>query len=134
MAKAFYSYQKMVAYFFNIAFMEWRYTDADLTLLIKHNDRKAFDYIYACYTPLQKRIIKKMDIVEPAANTILRRIFYDPWMGIHQYDPQTQPLYLWMHNMTREKAWQYIRNKATSAAGSYSSINEGKQPSPILFS
>ncbi|WP_229254882.1 RNA polymerase sigma factor [Dyadobacter linearis] len=85
------------------------YCEQDLVVLLKNNNRLAFEYLYDNYASGLYGIICKMVRDDDVASDVLQEAFIKIWKNISYYDHQKGSLFTWMLNITRHTAIDHIR-------------------------
>jgi RNA polymerase sigma-70 factor (ECF subfamily) len=84
-------------------------SEQKLVLLVKQNNKSAFNYLYSSYSSALFITISKIVADKHIAEDILQETFVNIWANIEQYDPEKGHLYTWMRNIAKNKAIDYTR-------------------------
>lgn len=87
------------------------YTEEELLLLLKGQDRQAFNYLYRQYSGALYGVVYKLIADEQTSQDVLQEVFIKVWNSISQYDSQKGRLYTWMLNIARNAAIDKMRSK-----------------------
>ncbi len=87
------------------------YTEEQLIALLKEQNKKAFDYLYANYSPVLFGVVKRIVIDNETAQDVLQDVFVKIWNNIKQYDSKKGRIYTWMINVARNSAIDKLRSK-----------------------
>lgn len=88
-----------------------KYSEEELTQLLRRQDRKAFNYLYDNYSDAIYGIVLKVVQTEEVAQDLMQDIFVKIWKNIAQYDGSKGRLFTWMLNIARNSAIDYLRIK-----------------------
>ncbi len=87
------------------------YNETDLVLLLKQQDRTAFDYLYERYSGALYSVILNIVPDKETGNDILQEVFVKIWRQVEQYDPSKGRLFTWMLNIARNASIDFTRGK-----------------------
>lgn len=96
---------------FTLAPIAATYSEQELVLLLKQQNRDAFNYLYKNYSAVLYGIINKVVFDEETANDVLQEAFVKIWNNIGQYDAAKGRIYTWMLNIARNTAIDKLRSK-----------------------
>lgn len=96
---------------FTLAPIAATYSEQELVLLLKQQNRDAFNYLYKNYSAVLYGIINKVVFDEETANDVLQEAFVKIWNNIGQYDASKGRIYTWMLNIARNTAIDKLRSK-----------------------
>src|SRR5271156_5745929 len=85
------------------------YSESELIILIKQNDKKGFDFLYANYAAALSFTIGKIITDKHTAEDILQEVFINIWININQYDVSKGHFYTWMRNIAINKCKDFLR-------------------------
>jgi len=87
------------------------YSEEELLLLLKQQDRHAFNHLYRQYSGALYGVILKVISDEQTAQDVLQDVFVKIWNNVTQYDSGRGRLYTWMLNIARNAAIDKLRSK-----------------------
>lgn len=101
------------------------YTESELIVQLKSNNRDAFEYLYERYSPALYGIILKVVKDEEKASDSMQDAFLKIWKNISRYDPEKGTLFTWILNVARNTAIDKLRlDVKTEKVISLSSVSE----------
>ena len=93
------------------------YTEEELVLLLKQQNRDVFNYLYKNYAGVLYGVVNKVVYDPETANDVLQEAFVKIWNNINQYNPQKGRIYTWMINIARNAAIDKLRSKGEIMKG-----------------
>ncbi len=93
------------------------YSEEELVLLLRQQNRDAFNYLYKNYAGVLFGVIHKVIADDETANDVLQEAFVKIWNNIAQYDPNKGRIYTWMLNIARNSAIDKLRSKGEIMKG-----------------
>ncbi|MCF2506828.1 hypothetical protein L0663_25785 [Dyadobacter sp. CY107] len=90
------------------------FTQQQLELDLKANQRAAFEYFYDRYSPGLYGIICNIIPDQPIASEILQEAFIEFWQNIRLYDAKSGTIFSWALNIARRKAMDRATDKLPS--------------------
>ncbi len=93
------------------------YSEEELVLLLKQQNREAFNHLYKNYAGVLYGIIIKLIFDEQTAQDVLQEVFVKIWNSIEQHDPKKGRIYTWMINIARNTAIDKLRSKGEIMKG-----------------
>jgi len=93
------------------------YSEEELVLLLKHQSKDAFSYLYKQYGGVLFGVVNKVIYDEQTAQDVLQEVFVKIWNNIAQYNPQKGRIYTWMINIARNAAIDKLRSKGEIMKG-----------------
>ncbi len=87
------------------------YNEEELVVLLKQQNREAFNYLYNNYAGGLYGVIKKVITDDQTAQDVLQDVFVKIWNNIEQYNPGKGRIYTWMINIARNAAIDKLRSK-----------------------
>ena len=91
--------------------IEKKYTESELTMLLKQRDQSAFAYLYDNYSGALNSVILPIVKEEESACDILQEVFVRIWKQIDNYDETKGRLFTWMLNIARNASIDLLRSK-----------------------
>lgn len=88
-----------------------KYSEDELVLLLKEQNRQAFSYLYDNYAAVLNGVIYRMVEDKELAEDILQEVFIKIWNNFAQYDNNKGRLFTWMLNLTRNLTIDTLRSK-----------------------
>jgi RNA polymerase sigma factor (sigma-70 family) len=86
-----------------------KYSEEELVLALKRNERVAFDFLYDHYSGALFNIISKTLRDEEKAADVLQESFLKIWKNIASYNPEKGRLFTWIMNIARNGAIDAVR-------------------------
>lgn len=83
----------------------------ELILLLKKQEKAAFEYLYDHYSAALYGIILRIVKKDTLAEEVLQDAFLKIWKNIASYDPSKGRLFTWMLNISRNQAIDKTRSK-----------------------
>ena len=101
------------------------YTEFELVLLLKNNNREAFEYLYDRYSPALFGIILKIVKDEEKAADVMQDSFLKIWKNMGNYNSEKGSLFTWILNVTRNTAIDKLRvDVKTQMSVSWENVKE----------
>ena len=88
-----------------------KYSEEELIMLLRNEDKNAFSYLYNNYAAALNGIIMRMVEDNQLAEDILQEAFLKIWNNFKQYDNSKGRLFTWMINITRNLTIDTLRSK-----------------------
>ena len=85
------------------------YTEQELILSLKRNDREAFEYLYDRYSSALYGIILRIVKDEERAADVMQDAFLKIWKNIASYNAEKGTLFTWILNVARNTAIDKLR-------------------------
>jgi RNA polymerase sigma factor (sigma-70 family) len=86
-----------------------KYSEEELVLALKRNERLAFEFLYDHYSGALYNIISKTLRDEEKAADVLQESFLKIWKNIASYNPEKGRLFTWIMNIARNGAIDAVR-------------------------
>ncbi|AEI50910.1 RNA polymerase sigma factor [Runella slithyformis] len=86
-----------------------KYDEGELVEMLRHQDQKAFNYLYDNYSDALYGVVLKLVRTEETAQDLLQEIFVKIWKNIARYDVGKGRLFTWMLNIARNTSIDYLR-------------------------
>ena len=86
-----------------------KYSEEELVLALKRNERTAFEFLYDHYSGALFNIISKTLRDEEKAADVLQESFLKIWKNIASYNPEKGRLFTWIMNIARNGAIDAVR-------------------------
>lgn len=86
-----------------------KYSEEELVLALKRNEKVAFDFLYDHYSGALFNIISKTLRDEEKAADVLQESFVKIWKNIASYNPEKGRLFTWIMNIARNGAIDAVR-------------------------
>lgn len=86
-----------------------KYDEGELVEMLRHQDQKAFNYLYDNYSDALYGVVLKLVRTEETAQDLLQEIFVKIWKNIALYDVGKGRLFTWMLNIARNTSIDYLR-------------------------
>jgi len=87
-----------------LAASKLKYSEEELVLALKRNERTAFEFLYDHYSGALFNIISKTLRDEERAADVLQESFLKIWKNIASYNPEKGRLFTWIMNIARNGA------------------------------
>jgi RNA polymerase sigma factor (sigma-70 family) len=87
-----------------LATSKLKYSEEELVLALKRNERTAFEFLYDHYSGALFNIISKTLRDEERAADVLQESFLKIWKNIASYNPEKGRLFTWIMNIARNGA------------------------------
>ncbi len=84
--------------------MDTELTDIEIIQRINNHDSKALEVLYDRYSPVLYTLVKRIVDEKSKAEEILSEIFVIIWLKSNKYDLNSNNLYSWLINLSRNKA------------------------------
>ncbi len=88
-----------------------RYSEEELVISLKMNQRTAFEYLYDNYSAALFGIISRIIKDEEKAADVMQDVFLKIWRKIGEYEPGKASLYTWMMNIARNASIDLYRKE-----------------------
>lgn len=88
-----------------------RYSEEELVISLKKNQRPAFEYLYDNYSAALFGIISRVIKDEEKAADVMQDVFLKIWKKIGDYEPGRASLYTWMMNIARNASIDLYRKE-----------------------
>ena len=88
------------------------YCENDLVVLLKANDKAAFEYLYDNYAAGLYGIIRRIVKDDDKADDVMQDSFIKIWKNISSYDASKGTLFTWLLNVARHTAIDRSRTDA----------------------
>jgi RNA polymerase sigma factor (sigma-70 family) len=88
-----------------------KYSEDELVIALKKNQRHAFDYLYDNYSSALFGVISRIIPDEEKAADLLQDVFLKIWKKIGDYEPGKAKLYTWMMNIARNASIDLYRKE-----------------------
>lgn len=93
------------------------YSEEELVLLLKQQNRDAFTYLYNNYSGVLYGVVRKVVYDEQTAQDVLQEVFVKIWNNIDRFDATKGRIYTWMLNIARNAAIDKLRSKGEIMKG-----------------
>lgn len=93
------------------------YSEEELVLLLKQQNRDAFTYLYNNYSAVLYGVVRKVVYDEQTAQDVLQEVFVKIWNNIDRFDAAKGRIYTWMLNIARNAAIDKLRSKGEIMKG-----------------
>ncbi len=93
-----------------------KYSEDELVLALKKNERTAFDFLYDHYSGALFNVITKTLRDEERAADVLQESFLKIWKNIASYNPEKGRLFTWILNIARNGAIDAVRMEGRKPA------------------
>lgn len=93
-----------------------KYSEEELVLALKRNERTAFEFLYDHYSGALFNIISKTLRDEERAADVLQESFLKIWKNIASYNPEKGRLFTWIMNIARNGAIDAARAEGRKPA------------------
>jgi RNA polymerase sigma factor (sigma-70 family) len=87
------------------------YSEQDLVVLLKEQNREGFNYLYENYSAALFTIIHQIIADRETASDVLQEVFINIWRKADLYDAAKGRLFTWMLNIARNAAIDKLRSK-----------------------
>ena len=88
-----------------------KYSEQELVVLLKVQNKDAFNYLYDHYSGALFTIINQIVSDKDTASDVLQDVFVNIWKKISTYDETKGRLFTWMLNIARNAAIDKVRSK-----------------------
>jgi len=86
-------------------------TDIELIQRITNRDSKALESLYNRYSPVLYTLVKRIVVDKEKSEEILADIFVIIWQKSSMFDVNSNNLYCWLINLSRNKALDFVRRE-----------------------
>jgi RNA polymerase sigma-70 factor (ECF subfamily) len=107
-------------------------TDIEIIKKIINRDSKALESLYDRYSPVLFTLIKRIVGDQSKAEEILSEVFVIIWLKSEKYDLNSHNLFIWLINLSRNKALDYKRREESLVTDEYTDEYEDKNIIPDL--
>ena len=112
--------------------MDTKLTDIELIQRISNRDSKALEALYDRYSPVLYTLVKKIVNDKSKAEEVIAEIFVIIWQKSSKFDVNSDNLYSWLINFSRNKALDFIRRERALIVDEYNDEYEDKFIFPNL--
>ena len=112
--------------------MDTKLTDIELIQRISNRDSKALEALYDRYSPVLYTLVKKIVNDKSKAEEVITEIFVIIWQKSSKIVINSDNLYSWLINFTRNKALDFIKRERTLIIDEYNDEYEDKFIFPNL--
>jgi RNA polymerase sigma-70 factor (ECF subfamily) len=112
--------------------LDTKLTDIELIQRISNRDSKALEALYDRYSPVLYTLVKKIVNDKSKAEEVIAEIFVIIWQKSSKFDVNSDNLYSWLINFTRNKALDFIRREKALIVDEYNDEYEDKFIFPNL--
>ena len=112
--------------------MDTKLTDIELIQRISNRDSKALEALYDRYSPVLYTLVKKIVNDKSKAEEVIAEIFVILWQKSSKIVVNSDNLYSWLINFTRNKALDFIRRESALIADEYNDEYQDKFIFPNL--
>ena len=112
--------------------MDTKLTDIELIQRISNRDSKALELLYDRFSPVLYTLVKKIVNDKSIAEEVIAEIFIIIWQKSSKFDVNSENLYAWIINLTRNKALDIIRRENALIVDEYNDDYENKFIFPNL--
>jgi len=99
--------------------LDTKLTDIELIQRISNRDSKALEALYDRYSPVLYTLVKKIVTNKAVAEEVIAEIFVIIWQKSSKFDVNSDNLYLWLINFSRNKALDFIRRERALIVDDY---------------
>jgi RNA polymerase sigma-70 factor (ECF subfamily) len=114
--------------------MDTNLTDIEIIERINTRDSKALEVLYDRYSPVLYTLVKRIVEEKSKAEEILAEIFVIIWQKSYKYFLNSNNLYCWLINLSRNKALDFKRRESLLIDEEYSGDYEDNYIIPNLSS
>lgn len=93
-----------------------KYSEEELVVALKRNERAAFEFLYDHYSGALFNIISKTLRDEEKAADVMQESFLKIWKNIASYNPEKGRLFTWIMNIARNGAIDAVRAEGRKPA------------------
>ena len=93
-----------------------KYSEEELVVALKRNERTAFEFLYDHYSGALFNIISKTLRDEEKAADVMQESFLKIWKNIASYNPEKGRLFTWIMNIARNGAIDAVRAEGRKPA------------------
>ena len=112
--------------------MDTKLTDIELIQRISNRDSKALEALYDRYSPVLYTLVKKIVNDKSKAEEVIAEIFVILWQKSSKIVVNSDNLYSWLINFTRNKALDFIRRESALIVDEYNDEYQDKFIFPNL--
>ena len=112
--------------------MDTKLTDIELIQRISNRDSKALEALYDRYSPVLYTLVKKIVNDKSKAEEVIAEIFVIIWQKSSKFDVNSDNLYSWLINFSRNKALDFIKRERALIVDEYNDEYEDKFIFPNL--
>jgi len=112
--------------------LDTKLTDIELIQRISNRDSKALEALYDRYSPVLYTLVKKIVNDKSKAEEVIAEIFVILWQKSSKIVVNSDNLYSWLINFTRNKALDFIRRESALIADEYNDEYQDKFIFPNL--
>jgi RNA polymerase sigma-70 factor (ECF subfamily) len=94
-------------------------TDIELIKRITNRDSKALESLYNRYSPVLYTLVKRIVVDKEKSEEILADIFVIIWQKSSMFDVNSNNLYCWLINISRNKALDFVRREKSLITDEY---------------
>jgi len=94
-------------------------TDIELIQRITNRDSKALESLYNRYSPVLYTLVKRIVVDKEKSEEILADIFVIIWQKSSMFDVNSNNLYCWLINISRNKALDFVRREKSLITDEY---------------
>ena len=99
--------------------MDTELTDIELIQRITNRDSKALESLYNRYSPVLYTLVKRIVVDKEKSEEILADIFVIIWQKSSMFDVNSNNLYCWLINISRNKALDFVRREKSLITDEY---------------
>lgn len=99
--------------------MDTELTDIELIKRITNRDSKALESLYNRYSPVLYTLVKRIVVDKEKSEEILADIFVIIWQKSSMFDVNSNNLYCWLINISRNKALDFVRREKSLITDEY---------------
>jgi len=112
--------------------LDTKLTDIELIQRISYRDSKALEALYDRYSPVLYTLVKKIVNDKSKAEEVITEIFVIIWQKSSKIVINSDNLYSWLINFTRNKTLDFIKRERTLIVDEYNDEYEDKFIFPNL--
>jgi len=112
--------------------LDTKLTDIELIQRISNRDSKALEALYDRYSPVLYTLVKKIVNDKSKAEEVIAEIFVILWQKSSKIVVNSDNLYSWLINFTRNKALDFIRRESALIVDEYNDEYQDKFIFPNL--
>jgi len=112
--------------------LDTKLTDIELIQRISNRDSKALEALYDRYSPVLYTLVKKIVNDKSKAEEVITEIFVIIWQKSSKFDVNSDNLYSWLINFSRNKALDFIKRERALIVDEYNDEYEDKFIFPNL--
>jgi len=99
--------------------LDTKLTDIELIQKISNRDSKALEALYDRFSPVLYTLVKNIVNDKSKAEEVIAEIFVIIWQKSSKFDVNSDNLYLWLINFSRNKALDFIRRERALIVDDY---------------